>query len=315
MSPEVQNFIRVAFRFNLLQGYGLTETCSNGCIQPPWMAVDGEVGMPLSSMEIRLNSCCDAHGQPTVLDREGQPYLNTDTTHVGEPCRGRGEVWMRGPPVACGYYGQEDKTREDFDSQGWFHTGDIAIWTPRGTLRIVDRLKNLVKLKGGEYIAIEAMEATFAESPFVNAVAGGIMCYGDGDMDKPVALVQVAGGELRKWATEAGVSFSSIDDLCRNPAAEEHVCASLNGIGEAQKLGRNELLAAVALLPNTGPDGGKGPDSPWTTENQYLTARCAPNRLHFPRHTDGGWVGGCVSVARRWVKIDDSNSDGSMISR
>jgi len=82
-------------------------------------------------------------------------------------------------------------TKKEFDADGWFHTGDVAIWTTVGTLKIVDRLKNLVKLKGGEYVAIESMEATYAQSVFVNGKNGGIMCYADGDMDKPVALVQV----------------------------------------------------------------------------------------------------------------------------
>ena len=73
----------------------------------------------------------------------------------------------------------------------WFHTGDVAIWTTDGQLKIVDRLKNLVKLRGGEYVALEAMEATYAQSVFVDGKKGGIMCYADGDMDKPIALVQV----------------------------------------------------------------------------------------------------------------------------
>ena len=68
------------------------------------------------------------------------------------------------------------------------------LWFPkRGTLKIVDRLKNLVKLKGGEYVAIESMEATYAQSVFVNGKNGGVMCYADGDMDRPVALVQARG--------------------------------------------------------------------------------------------------------------------------
>lgn len=47
---------------------------------------------------------------------------------------------------------------EVFDEDGWFHTGDVALMLPDGALMIVDRVKNLVKLKSGEYIALEAME-------------------------------------------------------------------------------------------------------------------------------------------------------------
>ena len=44
---------------------------------------------------------------------------------------------------------------------GWVKTGDIAQWNPDGTLAIIDRIKNLVKLSGGEYVALEKLESTF----------------------------------------------------------------------------------------------------------------------------------------------------------
>jgi long-chain acyl-CoA synthetase len=83
--------------------------------------------------------------------------------HLDEPCLGRGEVFVRGPSLSSGYYADIAKTKESFDEQGWFHTGDIALWTTTGKLQIVDRLKNLVKLKSGEYVAIEAMEAVYGQ--------------------------------------------------------------------------------------------------------------------------------------------------------
>lgn len=100
-------------------------------------------------MELKLNSCLDntKDGAPSVLDRQGKPYLNTDTDHYGVPCLGRGEVWIKGACVSSGYYTEQAKTEAEFGSDGWFRTGDIAIWTAEGQLKIVDRLKNLVKLK------------------------------------------------------------------------------------------------------------------------------------------------------------------------
>jgi len=271
ISADVQNFFRVAFKLPLIQGYGLTETCSTGTVQPMWSVENSVVGPPIKSVEIKLSDCTE------VLDRENQPYLNTDTMHLGTRCLGRGEVWIRGGPVSSGYYMLEDKTREEFDAEGWFHTGDIAIWTQSGMLKIVDRLKNLVKLKGGEYVAIEAMEATYSQSVYVNGVNGGLMCYGDGDMDRPVALVQVNVYELKKWADSNSVAYTSPEDLCANPAAAKHVCQALNAIGKG-KLGGNEALAAVVLLPGTGPQEGTSVDCPWTPENQYLTASNKLNR-------------------------------------
>jgi len=271
ISAEVQNFIRVAFKLPLIQGYGLTETCSTGTVQPLWSVENSVVGPPIKSVELRLANCTE------VLDRNGKPYLNTDTTHLGAPCLGRGEVWIRGGPVSSGYYMMNQKTGEEFDADGWFHTGDIAIWTKSGMLKIVDRLKNLVKLKGGEYVAIEAMEATYSQSVYVNGINGGLMCYGDGDMDRPVALVQANTYELKKWADGNSVPYTSMEDLCANPAASKHVCQSLNAIGKG-KLGGNEALAAIVLLPGTGPQEGTGVDCPWTPENQFLTASNKLNR-------------------------------------
>jgi long-chain acyl-CoA synthetase len=127
-------------------------------------------------------------------------------------------------------------------------------------------------LKGGEYVAIESMEATYAQSVFVNGVTGGIMCYADGDMDRPVALVQTNDYELKKWADANGISYNSFEDLCKNPKAAEMVCKDLNNIGKG-KLGGNEALAAVALLPGSASPESSGMDAPWTPENTYLTAR------------------------------------------
>jgi long-chain acyl-CoA synthetase len=271
LSAEIQNFIRVAFNVNLVQGYGLTETCAAGTVQLANSFEDGVVGPPVASAEIKLASCSD------VLDRSGNPYLSSDTSHYGTPCLGRGESWIRGPAVSSGYYMQEKKTKEEFDSEGWFHTGDICIWNADGQLKIVDRKKNLVKLKGGEYVAIESMEATYAESVFVNGVNGGIMCYADGDMDRPVAMVQANDYELKKWADSKGVAYSSFEELCKNAEAAAMVTKDLNGIGKG-KLGGNEALASVCLLPGTGAPTEGGATAPWTPENTFLTASNKLNR-------------------------------------
>jgi long-chain acyl-CoA synthetase len=129
-----------------------------------------------------------------------------------------------------------------------------------GSIRIVDRKKNLVKLKGGEYIAMEKMEMTYGNSSFVDAVAGGICCYGDGDMDRPVALMQLNEHYAMKWAKENGVSsdietLKKSDQLCKailDDMKKEHAKSDLSHL---------EKLVGVALLT-----------SHWTPENGCLTA-------------------------------------------
>jgi len=279
ISADVQNFIRVGFQMPLIQGYALTETCCAGTIQNS--KIDnrpGVVGGPLGSVEIKLNSCLPEGGEPAVMDRNGKPYLATDTMHYDEPCAGRGEVWIRGPSVTRGYFKQPDKTKEVYVNDGWFRTGDVAIWTPDGSLKIIDRLKNLVKLKGGEYIAIEAMEKEYSTSIYANGLNGGVMCYGDGDMDRPVALVQANMGELQKWASGANVKFGSPEELCKSPMAEAEVLKNLLECGKNGNLGSNEMIAAVAIIPGTGSMTAQEPTSPWTPENGFLTASNKLNR-------------------------------------
>jgi long-chain acyl-CoA synthetase len=67
----------------------------------------------------------------------------------------QGEIWLRGPSIAKGYYNRDKETKEAFTDDGWFKTGDIGEWEEAGTIKLIDRKKNLVKTLNGEYIALE----------------------------------------------------------------------------------------------------------------------------------------------------------------
>ena len=247
--------MRTAFGMCFIQGYGLTETCAGLTIQAEDDLRSGIAGVAIPSVEIKLESCTD------IPDKNSNPYLSTDRFDVdGNPVWGRGEVCVRGPSITSGYYTMPESTKEAYEENCWFHTGDIGQFMSDGSLRIVDRKKNLVKLKGGEYIALEKMEMTFGNSCFVDAIGGGICCYGDGDMDRPVAIMQLNETVVMKWAKEKGV-IGDFDTVKKSKELEQAIMEDLKVQHAKSDLSHLEKLVGVALLT-----------SPWTPENGCLTA-------------------------------------------
>jgi len=234
---------------------GLTETCAGGTIQSPDDIRTGIAGVPIPSVEIKMEST------PEVLDKKGNPYLSTDTVDVdGNPVFGRGEILIRGTQISKGYYLMPDKTKEVFRDDGFFETGDIGQFMSDGSVRIVDRKKNLVKLKGGEYIALEKMEMTYGNSTFVDAVAGGICCVGDGEMDRPVALMQLNEEYTMKWAKENGLS-GGFEQIKTSPELYDAVMTDFKVQHAQEGLSHLEKLVGVCFLTEH-----------WTPENGCLTA-------------------------------------------
>lgn len=99
-------------------------------VTPEYMQY-GSVGVPVPSIEIKLVDVPDAG------------YFGTNSPP-------QGEIYIRGPSVTKGYFKREDLTKEAITADGWLMTGDVGQWNTDGTLSVIDRKKNLVKLQGGE---------------------------------------------------------------------------------------------------------------------------------------------------------------------
>jgi fatty-acyl-CoA synthase len=80
-----------------------------------------------------------------------------------------GEIVARAPWIAPEYYGDPEKTRNAWRN-GWFHTGDAAVWFENGYIKIVDRIKDVIK-SGGEWIPSLRLEDIISTHPGVNMVA------------------------------------------------------------------------------------------------------------------------------------------------
>lgn len=102
----------------------------------------GTVGGPVPSVEIKLQ------------DHKETGYLTSNNPPQGEVLLGGGSVFK-------GYFKRPDLDKEAFTEDGYFRTGDIGQFNPDGTLTLIDRTKNLVKLSSGEYVALEALESTY----------------------------------------------------------------------------------------------------------------------------------------------------------
>eukprot|EP00899_Mesostigma_viride_P000325 jgi/Mesvir1/10293/Mv16422-RA.1 len=225
LAPHVEDFLAVTMCCPVVQGYGLTETCAASFVAVPDGGMRGTVGIPVPSIDICL---------------EGVPEIGYSPSQELPS----GEVCMRGPTVFTGYYKRDDLTKECMDEDGFFHTGDIGQIQPDGSLKIVDRKKNMFKLSQGEYVAVEHIEGEYGKC----AAVDGVWVYGNSFQSTLVAVANPNEAKLKAWG-EAHAKGKSFTELCELPAAREHILAELTAIGKSAKLKGFEMVKAVHLDP------------------------------------------------------------------
>jgi acyl-CoA synthetase (AMP-forming)/AMP-acid ligase II len=170
---------------DVIQGYGMTETSPvTHIVRPDGENRPGSIGLPLSLTECR------------VVDSE-----TGEDAAEGE----RGELWVRGPQVMSGYLGNAEATAETIDSEGWLHTGDVAVVDSDGYFFIVDRLKELIKYKGYQ-VAPAELEALLCTHPdVIDAAVVGVPDEEAGELPKAYvvpASEELDADELMEWVGE-----------------------------------------------------------------------------------------------------------------
>jgi long-chain acyl-CoA synthetase len=167
----------------LVEAYGLTETSPAVCMNPFDIdAFNGSIGLPVPSTE-----CC-------IKSEEG------DTLGVGE----LGELCVRGPQVMKGYWQRPDDTRASVESNGWFHTGDIARIDERGFVYLVDRKKDVVIVSGFNVYPSEIEEVVSGHPDVLEVGAIGVPDERTGEAVKIVVVKR-----------NPGLTKESLDAHCR----------------------------------------------------------------------------------------------------
>jgi long-chain acyl-CoA synthetase len=215
---EVASFV-AALGITVCEGYGLTETSPIVSANVPGMSRAGSVGRPLPNVRVRIEPIAEC-----------------------EPPSG--EIIVYGPNVMAGYHNRERETREAFDADGGFKTGDLGYLDADGYLYITGRIKEQYKLANGKYVVPSLLESALERSRFIAEA----MVYGEGRAHN-VALIVPDHDALRAWARERGLTPADAEALCSHPRVRELFAGEMQS-ALAQHKGY-ERVRAFRLLPRS----------------------------------------------------------------
>jgi len=125
LSPDIMIFLQNA-NLTILEGYGLTETIAPSIINPVVRQIPGTIGLPLGDVQVK--------------------FAND------------GEIMLKTKALFSDYYKDDVATRDAFDKEGWFLTGDIGELTTDGYIKITDRKKDIIITSAGKNIAPQKIE-------------------------------------------------------------------------------------------------------------------------------------------------------------
>lgn len=179
IGPDLFRFYR-SIGINLKQLYGATETCAYVCLQPDGGVKLDTVGKAAPGVEVKIAA--------------------------------NGEVLVKSGAMLKEYYKRPDATAESIDGEGYFRTGDAGFFDQDGHLKIIDRAKDVGKLKSGGMFAPNYIENKLKFFQYIReAVAFGHQ------RDEVCAFVNIDLAAVGNWAERRGLPYSGYVDLAGKP--------------------------------------------------------------------------------------------------
>ena len=207
IGPDLFTFYR-SIGINLKQLYGSTETAVFVCLQPDHEARADTVGVPIQGVEIK------------VADN--------------------GEILVRSPGLLKGYYKNEAATAEVLTADGWYHTSDAGFIDAHGHLKIIDRVKDVGRIKGGAndgaMFAPKYVENKLKFFPHIKEV----VAYGDG-RDRVCVMVNIDVDAVGNWAERRNLPYAGYTDLAQKPEVYQLIRECVEKVNA--DLSRDTLLA------------------------------------------------------------------------
>ena len=183
IGPDLFSFYR-SIGINLKQLYGSTETAVFVCLHPDNEARADTVGVPIRGVEIK------------VADN--------------------GEILVKSPGLLKEYYKNPAATAEVLTSDGWYHTSDAGFIDSHGHLKIIDRVKDVGRIKGGANDgAMFAPKYVENKLKFFSHIKE-VVAYGDG-REKVCVFINVDFDAVGNWAERRNLPYAGYTDLAQKP--------------------------------------------------------------------------------------------------
>jgi len=181
IGPDLFSFYR-SIGINLKQLYGSTETAVFVCLQPDHEARADTVGVPCAGVEIK------------VADN--------------------GEILVKSPGLLREYFKNPAATSEVLTNDGWYHTSDAGFIDAHGHLKIIDRVKDVGRIKGGVFdgslFAPKYVENKLKFFPHIKEV----VAYGDG-REKVCVMINIDFDAVGNWAERRNLPYAGYTDLAQ----------------------------------------------------------------------------------------------------